>query len=210
MSEGPIERLRASALALRRAARAEHIEADGPLGSWVEAQHHALMAQADVAEQQEQLITSVLEGISKAAQVELANCAALLQAARTMLATADQAKQVGEERTRQVASEMIKAVVPQVVQGVRDAVVLREVRFHRNVEVMRGVIYISVFIGFLLCGYSLRVYERWSDDGLIDDVRRGIYHCKETSRWVDQNQQKLCPLADFLPFQREPAATRGP
>lgn len=167
VSEGSVARLRAAAPALSKAARAERVEANGPLIPWVEAQHHALMAQADAAEHQEQLITHTLEGFHKVAKQDLAQCTELVQAARVTLATADQAKAVAEVRAQQATSEMIERVASPVVAGVRDAVVIRERRHNRNVEMKRVFTYGGLALGLVLAG----------------NIWRGSYYSADDRRW---------------------------
>jgi hypothetical protein len=208
VSEGPVARLRAAALALGKAARAERIEANGPLGRWVEAQHHALMAQADAAEHQEQLVTHTLEGFHKVAKEKLAQCTELVQTARVTLATADRAKELAEVRAQQATSEMIERVAPLVVEGVREAVVIRERRYNRNVEMRRVLSYGGLALGLVLAGNIWRGSYYAADDGEVASrARVAIQHCRDTSKWVDpRNQATLCFLADFLPPEPAPVA----
>lgn len=208
VSEGPVARLRAAAMALGKAARAERIEADGPLGPWVEAQHHALMAQADAAEHQEQLITHTLEGFHRVAKQDLAQCTELVQAARVTLATADRAKVVAEVRAQQATSEMIERIAPLVVAGVRDAVVIRERRHNRNVEMKRVFTYGGLALGLVLAGNIWRGSYYSADDAEVAArARLAIQHCLDTSKWVDsEHRGKLCFLADFLAPEPAPAA----
>lgn len=200
--EGPIARLRAAALKLRKAALVECIEPDGPLGAWVEAQDHALTAQADVAEHQERLITDVLGGADKAIGTRLGECKALAESTRAMLASVERAQVVLEIKTQRVMGEMIERLTPQLVEGVREAVVIRERRYNRKVETSRIAGVVAVALGLLLGGYIWGANRNPSDeqDRLVASrVRLAIQRCQDTSRWVDDAHQRLCSLADFLP-----------
>lgn len=203
--EGPIARLRVAALRLRKAALAECIEPDGPLGAWVEAQDHALTAQADVAEHQERLVTDVLGGADKAIGTRLGECKALAEATRTMLASVERTQVVLDIKTQQVMGEMIERLTPQLVEGVRDAVIIREKRYNRKVETSRIAGVVAVALGLLVGGYVWGASGNPSggqdqlDREVASRTKLAIQHCRDTARWLGDDHQPLCSLTDFLP-----------
>lgn len=195
--EGPVQRLRAAARALRKAARAEYIEPDGVLGTWVEAQDQALMAQADVAEHQERLITHVLGPLERAAEAQMTRLSLVLN-------SAERTDKLLARKAEVVAGDMIKTVTPQMVAGVKEALVIREHRYNDLMQLYRGICVVTCTLSLLLGGYLWRLGQDREDVALAARLRPAIQHCEDTSRWYADGK-KACLLEDLLPPVPPPA-----
>lgn len=197
IEESPVQRLRRAAWALRRAALAECIEPDGVLGTWVEAQDQALMAQADVAEHQERLITHVLGRLERAAEAQMTRLS-------LVLSSAERTDKILARKAEVVAGDMIRTVTPQLVTGVKEALVIREHRYNDLMQLYRGICVVTCTVSLLVSGYVWRLGQDREDVALAARLRPAIQHCEDTSRWY-ANGKKACLLEDLLPPVPPPA-----
>ena len=96
-----------------------------------------------------------------------------------------------------MADDMLKAAIPKLVKGVKDAVAVREVWVSRGKAVQQAVIVATAAIALVVGGYSWRMVQVWnvSDSALRN--AEGIESCKETSRWADPQGHRLCRLDAF-------------
>jgi hypothetical protein len=132
-AQTPTQRLRAAASSLAEAARLECIEPGGPLGVWVHAQHTMLTAMADSADHQETVVLETGKEMRKLAQAELERQRSAIKETQLALNTAKiTTSQMEIERAR-VENELIAQVVPKMIAATKDAMIIRERRFNRNV-----------------------------------------------------------------------------
>jgi hypothetical protein len=193
-----VERLRLAAGALNDAARRECIEPGGPLGAWVDAQHQALLAMADVAEHQEHLITGVVGGIRAAADQELARQRIITEQAQLALESARDAASKLEFEKGRVASQMIERVVPDMIEGVRNALVIRERRHNRRSEWLRALTAAALMLLLTAAGYVSGTRHDRDLSSRLEAMGSAIQRCRDTSRWTDEAGHRLCQLDIFL------------
>jgi hypothetical protein len=204
-----IENLRLMANLLRTAARRECIEPDGPLGAWVDAQYHALMANADVAEHQRWLVTELLARLKLVAEEELARQRVVTHETRIALEEARGAIESMQNQARgaierlefekeKVTTQLIDRIVPDMIRGTRDALVIREHRHNRNVEWARAFGAGALMLGLVLFGYGWGTWSDWGMTSRIENIGRAIERCDLTSKWTDDSGHRLCELSDFV------------
>jgi hypothetical protein len=204
-----IENLRLMANLLRTAARRECIEPDGPLGAWVDAQYHALMANADVAEHQKWLVTELLARLKLVAEEELARQRVVTHETRIALEEARGAIESMQNQARgaierlefekeKVTTQLIDRIVPDMIRGTRDALVIREHRHNRNVEWARAFGAGALMLGLVLFGYGWGTWSDWGMTSRIENIGRAIERCDLTSKWTDDSGHRLCEMSDFV------------
>jgi hypothetical protein len=204
-----IENLRLMANLLRTAARRECIEPDGPLGAWVDAQYHALMANADVAEHQRWLVTELLARLKLVAEEELARQRVVTHETRIALEEARGAIESMQNQARgaierlefekeKVTTQLIDRIVPDMIRGTRDALVIREHRHNRNVEWARAFGAGALMLGLMLFGYGWGTWSDWGMTSRIENIGRAIERCDLTSKWTDDSGHRLCEMSDFV------------
>jgi hypothetical protein len=95
-------------------------------------------------------------------------------------------------------TKLIKSIVPEMVRGVRHALVIKERRYNHAVEWMRGLGIGALMLGLVLGGY---VWGTWSDWGLtarVENIGSAIERCRLTSHWADDKGKRLCEMDDFV------------
>ena len=197
MSAGPVQQLRHAVEDLTVAARRECIEPEGPLGAWVEAQRIMLTAMADVVAHQEGVVHRVGVEMKQVAAGELAKLNIALRTAEHVLLTARGAVNTLEAERMRVAAEMISSVAPQIVQGVRDAVVIREIRYNKSLQWKRAGSIATAMLMLMIGGYIWRMVEDWSDSTIISIATTALERCHFRPTWKNAEGEVLCPLADF-------------
>jgi hypothetical protein len=197
MSHTPAQRLRMAIENLTIAARRECIEPEGPLGIWVESQHTAFRAMADLAEHQEKLVRDVAVEMKALAEEELAKLRVMLEMTRIALASARGAVKDLETEKVRVVSEMVQIVAPEVVKGIKDAVVIRQVRYNQGVQWRRAAYVGGTILMLVVGGYSWRTAQDWQDTTIAPLARMALQHCQDTSKWIDDKGRRLCVITDF-------------
>ena len=198
MSVTTTERLREATQMLRLAARREGIEPDGPLGAWVEAQDAILTALADNADRQEHLVTHVLNDFKQAAEAELSKQRVITYRTELALQSARDARDSVEVEKARVASDMIKDVSPRIVDGIREAVVIRERRYNRSIELRRAATVGLVMMGLVIGGYTWRFSQDWTAVEQLSQTEAALQHCQDTSPYQDKDGRRLCAMSDFV------------
>jgi hypothetical protein len=106
-------------------------------------------------------------------------------------------QQIEAEKTAAM-TKLITSIVPEMVRGVREAVVIKERRYNHAVEWMRGLGIGALMLSLVLGGF---VWGTWSDWGLtarIENIGSAIERCQLTSRWADDKGKRLCEMDDFV------------
>lgn len=199
MSAATTTRLREATQQLRAAARLEGIEPDGPLGAWTRAQEAILDGLADHAERLERLSTDVLGDFKEAAEAELARQRVVTYRAELALRSAQDARESVDVEKARVAGDMIKDVSPKIVEGIREAVVIRERRYNRGVELRRAALVGFTMIGLVVGGYMWRLAQDWTAIEQLSQTQAGLQHCQDTSLYQDKDGHRLCLMTDFIP-----------
>lgn len=197
MSHTPVQRLRIAVDDLTTAARRECIEPEGPLGIWVEAQQTAFLAMADLVEHQETLVQAVAVGMKALANEELTKLRVMLEMTRAALTTVRGAVKNLETEKAQVVSEMIQIVTPQIVKGIKNALVIREVHYNQDVQWHRAGYAGAAILMLVVVGYVWRTAQDWQATTIAPLTSMALQHCQDTSKWVDDKGRRLCVMADF-------------
>jgi hypothetical protein len=101
------------------------------------------------------------------------------------------------EKTK-VTAQLIDRIVPDMIRGVKDALVIKERRRDRNMEWTRALGAGGIALALVVSGY---VWGTWSDWGMasrIESVGAAVERCQVTSKWADDKGQRLCQMSDFL------------
>ena len=98
---------------------------------------------------------------------------------------------------------MLKEAIPQIAEGVKEAVTIREVWVARGRTIQQALMVAAAAVGLFVGGYSLRTVQVWgmSDAALRDN--EGIAVCKATTPWRDKDGMRLCRLDAFTASEAE-------
>ena len=102
-----------------------------------------------------------------------------------------------------MADEMLKAAIPKLVKGVKDAVVVREVWVSRGRLLQQALVAGAVAVALVVGGYSWRAAQVWVVSDAAIRNAEGIDNCKATSQWVDAEGHRLCRLDTFTASEAE-------
>ena len=140
---------------------------DGPLGLWLEGQAQALNGLADILDGQTGRFDEILGRIEEGAAREMEKIAALasladktLQKGELALRQARNAQINLEVAQEQAVQRMIKETLPMFAKNLKEALVIREQRWNKDVAWRRYAVAAGVALVVLVSGYSLRA---WAD-----------------------------------------------
>ena len=102
-----------------------------------------------------------------------------------------------------LASEMLEKAIPQIAEGVKEAVTIRQVWVARGRAIQQALMVAAAAVGLFVGGYSMRTVQVWgmSDAALRDN--EGIAVCKATTPWRDKDGMRLCRLDAFTASEAE-------
>ena len=120
-------------------------------------------------------------------------------ATQDALGLARQAAHVLETEKVRVTSEMVAKVAPQLVEGVRHALVIKEQRFNRNMEWTRAVLMGAAIFALVIGGYTWRTVQDWSLLSRVSYENTALQRCLDTSTARTAEGHRLCDMNDFLP-----------
>ncbi len=191
-----IEQLQGAAERLRQAGRDEGIEADGPLGQWLEAQVQALLGLAGVLQGQDDRVGELLGRIENTAGLELRNLREAIEGANHVVRQGEfalrQARQMqaGVVVERQhLVQKMVDETLPMFAEKLNGALVIREQGWNAKARDRRYAIAAAISAALILIGYSL---SWWQDSGQVAAFNRCITHP------VQFEDQLYCPAAGLL------------
>lgn len=191
-----VEEIHAAVDRLRRSARAEGIEVEGPLGQWLEAQAQALLGLAALFEGQDDRVGELLARIDTTANAELHNLREALEAANHVLRQGEfalrQARQVQTgvvvEREHMV-TEMIKVTLPMFADRLKGALVIREQGWNAEARDRRFAIAGAIATFLFLVGYAVCW---WQDSSKITAMNRCM------AQPVQIEGQLYCPAGSLF------------
>jgi hypothetical protein len=190
-----VERLRAAAHRLLAEGRREGIEADGPLGLWLEGQAQALNGLADVLDGQAGRFNEIIGRIEEGAVREMEKIAALAALADKTLQKGDLALRQArnaqinlEVAHEQAVQRMIKETLPMFARNLKEALVIREQRWNRDAAWRRYAGAAAVALVILVLGYSLRT---WAEP----DQNRALDWC--LAHLLQGSGHVYCDITDF-------------
>jgi len=195
--------------AVEAAAREWGIRPDYPEGVFVSAMLHTQVGFAELALSTAEALHATVAKAHATAEEELARqrvvsaeTRVVLQNARDAIAAMETGGQGAIRRLEiehaTVTTNLINGFVPEMIKGVRHALVIKQHRYNHNVEWARGLGIGALMLCLVLSGY---VWASWSDWGLsrrIESLGAAIEHCQLTSKWADDRGRRLCELSDFV------------
>ena len=195
-----VEQIHAAVHRLTSAGRAEGIEADGPLGQWLDAQADALRVLADVVDGQDQRVGDLLGRIGAAADVQLLSLRETIEAANHVVRQGEfalrQARQVQAgvvvEREHLV-EKMVSETLPLFANKLREVLVIREKGWNAEARDRRFALAAAISIVLFLVGYSV---SWWQDSGQVAAFNRCLTHP------VEFKGQLFCPAGGLLAAPR--------
>jgi hypothetical protein len=156
------------------------------------------MACAEVADHQNWMVTELLGRLKAVAQDELARQRIAIQETKLALEESHAAIAQLTIEKEKLTKHLISDIVPDVIRGVRQAVVIKETRYNRNVEWARACGAVAAALGLVLFGYCWGVWSDWGLTARVESIGSAIDRCQATSGWADDKGQRLCELNDFL------------
>jgi len=157
------EDLRASAEDMEQAAWREGIDPSGPLGVWVTALRHALVNLADISEKHSQGVTETIRNTQKLVDGEIKQLREANKQAVHAMNEAKAALSRAKVEAETVTLKTIQDLGPQILKGIREAVVIRERQYNRKVEWRRASLVAVAVLGLFLGGYSWRAWQNSSN-----------------------------------------------
>ena len=188
------ERLRA----LREAADDWGVKPDHPEGAFVSAMIGTQVGFVDVA-------LSFAEGLAVAvadarvmAQESAEHQRRATAATQEALGLAREAARVLEVEKVRVTTEMVAKVAPQLVEGVRHALVIKEQRFNRNLEWKRAALTGAAIFALVIGGYTWRTVQDWPLLSRVSYENTALERCLDTSTARTAEGHHLCDMNDFF------------
>ena len=177
MSEA-VSQLRTAAQDLVREGRAEGIEADGPLGLWLEAQAAGLKGLAAILEGQSDRFEQTVRKVEAAGQAEIAKLGKAIEAAGETVKQGELA--IRQARNAQLSAtvqqenavqRMIKETLPMFADSLKGALVIREARWNRRKQRAGFALSGAAFLVVFCAGYGL---STWLDRDRLQAIDQCI------------------------------------
>ena len=189
------ERLRA----LREAADDWGVKPDHPEGVFVSAMIGTQVGFVDVALSFSEGLAAAVADARVMARESAEQQRKATAATQDALGLARQAAHVLEAEKVRVTSEMVAKVAPQLVEGVRHALVIKEQRFNRNMEWTRAALIGAAIFALVIGGYTWRTVQDWSLLSRVSYENTALQRCLDTSTARTAEGHRLCDMNDFLP-----------
>ena len=195
--------------ALKIAAKEWGLQPEHPEGIFVSTMIGTQAGFAELALSLGEALHAIVRDARATAENELARQRVLTQQTRAALENAsgaivnmekdgrDTLARLEVEKTK-VTTQLIDRIVPDMIRGVKDALVIKERRRDRNMEWTRALGAGGIALALVVSGY---VWGTWSDWGMasrIESVGAAVERCQVTSKWADDKGQRLCQMSDFL------------
>jgi hypothetical protein len=195
--------------ALREAAQTWGVRPDHPEGVFVSTMISTQAGFAELALSLGEALDAVVREARATAEEELARQRVVTQQTRMALDRVSGAI-VGLEEGSRLAIERIEieknqavagfldSIVPDMVRGVREALVIRERRYNHKAEWARAVGLGMLMLGLVLFGYGWGTWSDWGMARRVENIGAAIDRCQITSKWADDKGRRLCVMNDFL------------
>jgi hypothetical protein len=195
--------------ALRNAATEWGLQPEHPEGIFVSTMIGTQAGFADLALSLGEALHVIVRDARAAAADELGRQRILTQQTRVALENANGAiinMEAGarvvinklDQEKEKVTARLIEEIVPEMIRGVKEALVIKERRRDKNMELTRALGASGLALALVISGY---VWGTWSDWGLssrIESVGAAIQRCQITSKWADDKGHRLCEMSDFV------------
>ncbi len=194
--------------ALHQAAREWGVRPDHPEGIFVGTMIGTQAGFVEVALQLGEALDAVVRKAHATAEEELARQRVVTQQTRMMLDRASTVIRAFEEESQTVVKKVeadkdaaiegfVKSIIPQMVRGVRESLVIRERRHNAFVAWRQTVGIGFLMIGLVVGGYVWASWSDWGSASRMERIGAAIERCQLTSRWTDDHGEKLCRMRDF-------------
>jgi hypothetical protein len=185
--------------ALKASARDWGVMPDHPEGAFISSMIGTQEGFAELALGLADQLHGIVDESRRLAQTELERQRTALRQAEAAVEHAKLASQRMEDEKQAVTRKLIAEVVPEMIKATKDAMIIRERRFNRNIEWGRALGTGALMVGLVLFGY---VWGTWSDWGMsrrVETLGSAIRYCQDTSPWKDDKGNRLCDLRYFSP-----------
>lgn len=186
------EDLRAAAEDMELAAWREGIDPTGPLGVWVTALRQSLVTLADISEKQSQGVAATIRATRSLVDAEISQLRAANEGAVRAMNEAGAALSRAKIETEKLTLKTIADLAPKILEEIRDAVVIRERRHNRIVEVRRACLVGATVLALFLGGYSWRAWQ----DG--NDASAALVRCLKQPLQAP-NGERYCAVSTLFP-----------
>ena len=191
------EKLRDTHAAVVAAAAAWGLRRSPPEGRFVSALIDTQASFADLLVGFAASMEAIAAEHRQAAEDELARQLSAKDETKFQLSYARGAVRDLDVEKARMADEMLKAAIPKLVKGVKDAVAVREVWVSRGRAIQQAFIVAAAAITLVVGGYSWRMVQVWNVSDAALRNAEGIESCKATSTWADPQGHRLCRLDAF-------------
>ncbi len=199
----------ASLEALRSAAMEWGLQPEHPEGIFVSTMIGTQAGFAELALSLGEALHAIVRDARVTAEEELARQRVLTQQTRVALENASGAILNMEEGARvviarlegektKVTTQLIDRIVPDMIRGVKDALVIKERRRDQNMEWTRALGAAGLTLALVISGYVWGTWSDWGMSSRIESVGAAIERCQVTSKWADDKGHRLCQMSDFL------------
>lgn len=194
---------------LRNAAEEWGVRPEHPEGIFISTMIGTQAGFADLALSLGESLHAIVRDARATAEEELARQRVLTQQTRVALENANGAILNMEEGARvviarleaektKVTTQLIDRIVPDMIRGVKDALVIKERRRDQNMEWTRAVGAAGLTLALVISGYVWGTWSDWGMSSRIESVGAAIERCQVTSKWADDKGHRLCQISDFV------------
>ena len=174
------------------------VKPDHPEGAFVSAMIGTQVGFVDVALSFAEGLAAAVADARVMAQESVEQQRKATTATQNALGLARQAAHVLEAEKVRVTTEMVAKVAPQLVEGVRHALVIKEQRFNRNQEWKRAVLTGTAIFGLVIGGYTWRTVQDWPLLSRVSYENTALQRCLDTSTARTAEGHHLCDMNDFF------------
>jgi hypothetical protein len=96
-----------------------------------------------------------------------------------------------------VLTQLVKDILPDMMRGVREALVIKQRRYNHNLEFVRALCLGALMVGLVVTGYVWGTWSDWGMAGRVENIGAAIERCQLTSHWEDDKGNRLCEIRDF-------------
>ena len=195
--------------ALKSAATEWGLQPEHPEGIFVSTMIGTQAGFAELALSLGEALHVIIRDARATAEQELARQRVLTQQTRTALENASGAilnMEKGadvviarlEDKKKEVTTQLIDRIVPDMIRGVKEALVIKERRRDKNMEWTRALGAAGLTLALVISGYVWGTWSDWGMSSRIESVGAAIERCQVTSKWADDKGHQLCQMSDFL------------
>jgi hypothetical protein len=183
--------------ALRDAARDWGVQPDHPEGVFVSAMIATQAGFGELALALAEELHGVVYDARATAEEELARQRVITHRTKLALDDARGAVQNLELEKERVTAQLVDRIVPDMIRGTREALVIHARRRSLDAEIGRLIGVGALMLGLVLFGYVWATWSDWGSARRIEAIGMAIERCQVTSTWTDDQGHRLCEMSDF-------------